>query len=75
MPKLSTEEILRRGDSNDFVIRPMTKAEVEAIQLSIRRGRPYGSKIRTRSTAERLGLEFSLRSPGGQPRPTLAQSL
>ena len=44
LPKLATEEILRRGDWNDFVNRPMTEGEVESIRLSIRRGHPFGSE-------------------------------
>ena len=74
MPKLATEEVLRRGDWTDFVNRLMTEAEVEAIRLSIRRGRPFGSDAWTQTTAEQLGLEFSLKSPGGQPRQTITQS-
>jgi REP element-mobilizing transposase RayT len=45
---------------------PMTEAECEAIRLSIRRNRPYGTESWTRSTAARLGLLCSLRSPGDQ---------
>jgi len=74
IPELATEEVLRRGDWTDFVNRPMTEAEVEAIRLAIRRGRPFGSEAWTRETAGRLGLEFSLRSRGGQRRETLSQS-
>jgi putative transposase len=44
----------------------MTEAEVASIRHSIRRGRPFGSETWTRETAERLGLEFSLRPPKGE---------
>ena len=47
---------------------PMTEAEAAAVEQSIRRDRPFGSDTWTRTTAERLGLESSLRSRGGQPR-------
>jgi putative transposase len=66
-PTLAAEETLRRGDWCDFVNAPTTDAEAEAIRLSIRRDRPYGSETWTRVTAARLGLESSLRSPGNQP--------
>ena len=68
MPKLAAEGVLRRGDWTEFVNRPMTEAEVEAIRLAIRRGRPFGSEAWTRDTAGQLGLEYSLRSRGGQRR-------
>jgi putative transposase len=67
-PNLASEELLRRGDWAEFVNQPMTEAEVEAIGRSINRSRPYGTETWTLDTAERLGLEFSLRSRGGQRR-------
>lgn len=70
MPKLASEELLRRGDWAEFVNQPMTEAEVEAIRRAIRRGRPFGSEEWTQGTAKRLGLEFSLRPRGGQRRGT-----
>ena len=65
-PRISDEEILRLGDWPDFVDAPITEAECEAIRLSIRSNRPYGSESQTRSTAARLGLLSSLRSRGDQ---------
>jgi putative transposase len=65
-PKVAFEAILRRGDWPEFVNAPMTEAESEAIRLSIRRGRPYGTESWTRSTAAKLGLQSSLRSRGAQ---------
>jgi putative transposase len=75
-PRIAPEELLRRGDWAGFVNAPQTEAEALAIQLSIRRDRPYGSESWTRATAERLGLESSLRSRGAQPRsvPSVSQS-
>ena len=65
-PTIANAEILRRSDWPEFVNAPMTEADAEAIRLSIRRDRPYGSENWTRTTAARLGLESSLRSPGNQ---------
>ncbi|NLE59052.1 MAG: hypothetical protein GX616_11870 [Planctomycetes bacterium] len=49
------------------VNRPQSEAEVEAIRLAVRRGRPYGLPAWTARTADRLGLETTLR-PRGRPR-------
>jgi putative transposase len=65
---LASEDLLRCGDWTEFVNTPMTEAETAAIEQSIRRNRPFGSDAWTRATAEQLGLESSLRSPGGQRR-------
>ena len=65
-PQIAREEILRRGDWREFVNGAMTASEAEAIRLSIRRDRPFGSEAWTRTTAANLGLESSLRSRGGQ---------
>ncbi len=67
-PQLASEDLLRRGDWTEFVNAPMTEAEATAVEQSIRRDRPFGSESWTRATAERLGLESSLRSRGGQRR-------
>ncbi len=66
VPKLASDELLRRGDWTEFVNQPMSDAEAEAIQLAILRGRPFGSETWTQETAKHLGLEFSMRSRGGQ---------
>ncbi len=70
-PKIAFEEILRRGDWTEFVNAPMTEAESEIIRLSIRRDRPFGTEIWTRSTAAKLGLQSSLRSRGAQKQTDL----
>lgn len=67
-PVVAEDPLLRRGDWAGFVNRPMTEAEVEAIRLSIRRGRPFGSEAWMFQTADQLGLESSIRSRGGQRR-------
>jgi putative transposase len=48
----------------------MTEAECESIRTSIRRNRPLGTEAWVRRTAEKLGLESSLRAPGRPPRTT-----
>jgi putative transposase len=45
----------------------MTEAERESIRTSIRRNRPLGTAVWVRRTAEKLGLESSLRPPGRPP--------
>jgi putative transposase len=46
---------------------PQTAAELEALRISVNRGRPFGDETWVKRTAARLGLEFTLRSPG-RPR-------
>jgi putative transposase len=46
-----------------FVNKPQTEAEVEAIRRSVARGQPYGGRSWVQRTAERLGLESTLRAP------------
>jgi hypothetical protein len=36
---------------------------LERVQLSLKRGRPYGTERWTEKTAKRLGLESTLRDP------------
>ena len=48
----------------------MTEAECESIRTSIRRNRPLGTEAWVRRTAEKLGLEASLRAPGRPPGTT-----
>ena len=65
-PPIADEPLLRRGDWTEFVNHPMTDAEVDAIRVSVRRDRPFGTDRWTRDTAAQLGLESSLRSRGAQ---------
>ena len=46
------------------VNRPQNPAEVDAIRLAVRRGRPFGSSAWTTRTAGRLDLESTLRPRG-----------
>jgi putative transposase len=54
-------------DWQKWVNRPQTDAEVEAIRISIKRGRPLGSAHWIAKTAERLDLSHTLRPRGRQP--------
>ena len=49
------------------VNRPQAKAELQAVQTSLQRGRPFGSAIWQAMTAEKLGLESTFQ-PRGRPR-------
>ncbi|MCE9590726.1 MAG: hypothetical protein K8S99_09405, partial [Planctomycetes bacterium] len=51
------------------VNRPETAAELEALRLSVRRGRPYGGAAWSLRTAAAMGLESTTR-PRGRPRKT-----
>ena len=55
------------GDWPAWVDRAETAAELAAVRTSVRRGRPFGSEVWQRATAERLGLTANLRSIG-RPR-------
>ena len=46
---------------------PQTDKELEAVRLSVSRGRPFGSDDWQERTARRLGLEASYR-PRGRPK-------
>lgn len=52
-----------------LVNRPQTEAEVQAVRRSIERGAPLGGAFWQRRTAEKLGLQSTLR-PRGRPRKT-----
>lgn len=51
----------------DLVNRPQSEAEVAAVRRSLERGTPLGGDVWRRRTADRLGLEHTLR-PRGRPR-------
>ena len=55
-----------------LVNEPQTEAEVEAIRRCVLRGQPYGGEDWVRRTAERLGLESTLRAPH-RPRKRAAE--
>ncbi|MHB1158252.1 MAG: transposase [Phycisphaerales bacterium] len=51
----------------DRINQPHSEEEVEALRLSVNRGRPYGAEAWTAAIAKRLGLTNTLR-PRGRPR-------
>jgi putative transposase len=57
----------RPRDWAGWVNQPLTESEMEAVRLSVNRGRPFGSAGWVDRTAEQLGLQSSLR-PRGRPR-------
>jgi putative transposase len=59
--------ITRGADWLRSVNEPQTEAEVQALRVCAQRGRPYGAPAWTTATADRLGLQPSLR-PRGRPR-------
>jgi len=67
-PSLDPGQTPRGSNWLEFVNTPMTESEVAAIQLSLRRDRPYGTDTWTNETAGCLGLEYSIRARGRQPR-------
>jgi len=59
---------VQNRDWPEVVREPQTAAELSAIRECLRRGRPYGEDRWIGSTAERLGLEFTLRRRGRTAR-------
>ena len=55
------------ADWTAWVNQAQTEAELESLRRSVRRSCPYGSEPWQRTTAERLGLQSTLR-PRGRPR-------
>lgn len=53
-------------DWAERVNQPQTDAEVEALRISLQRGRPFGSDRWITQTASRYHLQSTLRSRGGQ---------
>ena len=58
--------MVRPGNWIALVNAPQTKAELEAVRQSVVRGQPFSDERWQRTTAERLGLEFTL-NPRGRP--------
>lgn len=67
LPSLVNGPVERPEPWLDWVNRPTTKDEFEAMSTCISRGQPYGSEQWRSRIAKRLGLESSLR-PRGRPR-------
>ncbi len=51
-----------------LVNRPQTQAEVDALRLSVQRGRPFGSTTWQQRVAKRLNLEATFRPRGRPPK-------
>jgi putative transposase len=66
-PPLADWPIDRPKDWIEFVNRPQTRAELEAVRQSLRRGCPFGETAWQRRTAAALGLSSTLR-PRGRPK-------
>ena len=66
-PILSPGPVPRPAGWLDHVNEPQTEAEVERLRECLRRGRPFGSLPWMSQTAQRFGLEASLR-PRGRPK-------
>ena len=66
-PRIATWPVPRPRDWLRLVNQPQTGAELEAIRVSIQRGRPFGGPTWQKRTAKRLGLESTFRSCG-RPR-------
>ena len=68
-PVLCPWPIPRPTDWVTRVNRALTKKEIEAVQTSVARGRPFGSEEWQENTAKQLGLQSTFRSRG-RPRKT-----
>ena len=66
-PKISSGPVERPEPWLDWVNRPTTDDELQAMSTCIARGQPYGNEKWQQRTAKKLGLESSLR-PRGRPR-------
>jgi putative transposase len=63
-PVLCPWPIPRPPDWLVRVNRALTKKELEAVRVSVVRGRPFGTETWQARTAKRLGLESTFRSRG-----------
>lgn len=66
-PVLSAWPLPRPADWLDIINQPQSGAELEALRRCVNRGRPFGDPAWVADTANRLGLERTLR-PRGRPR-------
>ncbi len=69
VPGLTEGPAVKPGDWTKFVNTALTTAELSDLRRCVQRQRPYGGTEWVKDTADRMGLEFSLRSmEGGRPR-------
>ena len=66
---LTTWPVRRPRNWLNLVNQPQSKAELDALRCCVQRGMPFGSDQWVKSSAARLGLQFTLR-PRGRPRKT-----
>ena len=66
-PTIAAWPVPRVPNWREWVNKPLTERELEAVRRSIARGTPFGSASWQHRTARRLGLESTLR-PRGRPR-------
>jgi len=66
-PALCPWPIARPADWQARVNRALTKKELDALRVSLIRGRPFGDEDWQKRTAKRLGLESTFR-PRGRPK-------
>jgi len=64
---LSAWPVDRPRDWAAWVNRPQTASELEALRVSVQRGRPFGDERWVRRMAKRFGMESTLR-PRGRPK-------
>lgn len=64
---LSSWPVTRPRQWLEHVHQPQTEQELQVLRRSVQKGTPYGDDLWVRSTAARLGLEFTQR-PRGRPR-------
>ena len=69
-PLLSSGPVDLPDDWHDYVNRPETEGELEALRRSARRGNPFGTETWQKQTARKLGLESTYRRPGRPKKST-----
>ena len=68
LPIVAAGPVSHALDWLSYVNETQTEAEVEALRECIRRRRPYGEEAWVQRTAQRMGLEASLRPRGRPPK-------
>jgi len=66
--RLCAWPIPRPDDWLTRVNQPLTSSEIDALRKCTERGRPYGSRSWVEQTAEKIGLQYTLRSRGRPPK-------
>jgi putative transposase len=68
---LASWPLPRKASWTDHVNAAQTEAELKAIRRSVQRGSPFGDERWSDRTAERLGLESTLRPQGRPKKPKI----